>query len=92
MSQNVEDIFAVMVHFIDSEWPIKLFNIGLMKIEHTDGKALKTISEGECEKYSILEKTIDFVSDEGKNLETCIKAFETSILCADISSCIVQGA
>ena len=91
MSQNAEDIFAVVMHFIDSKWSIKLFNIGLMKMEHTNGEALKTIFEGECEKYGILEKTIAFVSDEGKNLETCIKAFETSILCADISSRIVQG-
>ena len=91
MSRNAEDIFGVMMHFIDSEWSIKLFNIGLMKMEHTNGEALKTIFEGECEKYGILEKTIAFVSDEGKNLETCIKAFETSILCADISSRIVQG-
>ena len=80
------------MHFIDSKWLIKSFNIGLMKMEHTNGEALKTIFEGECEKYGILEKTIAFVSDEGKNLETCIKAFETSIQCAGISSHIVQGA
>jgi len=60
-------------------------------MEHTNGEAIKTIFEGECEKYGMLKKTIAFVSDEGKNLETCIKPFETSILCTDISSPIVQG-
>ena len=79
MSRQTEDIFAVVVHFIDMEWEVKAYCLGMLKMSKTDGAALNDGFHPVVTKYGLEDKILAFVSDEGANLDTCVNSFNESI-------------
>lgn len=87
MSRKTEDLFAIVVHYGDPEtWSIHHNNIGLVKVEKTDGESLSDDLSAVLQKYGLPAKVIASVKDQGANLKTCIDALDSihSGICVEV--------
>jgi hypothetical protein len=75
MSRKCEDVFALLVHFLDPDtWEVKHYALGMVAVEHTSGAALMEVLDDLINRYNLKGKVIAYVKDEGGNLDTCTRA------------------
>ncbi len=80
MSKGARDVFIVVVNFISSDWEAKHVTIGLLEVLNTNGVAMAPKLQELLDKFSLIEKNLAFVKNEGSNLQTCASALTSIVL------------
>jgi hypothetical protein len=81
MSQNGNDIFALVISFINALWQPCHVTIGLFTIESTMGITMAKQMKHLLGSFGLLDKVIGFMKDEGINLGTMTTTLKNIVSC-----------
>jgi hypothetical protein len=73
MSKGVHDVIIVVVNFLSNKWEAKNVTIKLFEVFDTNG-ATMALRLQLLDKFSLTQKILVYVKDEGSNLETYASA------------------
>jgi hypothetical protein len=79
MSKSADDIFALVINFLDENWQPKKVTISLFEVLETMGQALAKNLKELLDSYGLNKKNIAYVKDEGVDLNSMTITFQLII-------------
>jgi hypothetical protein len=84
MSKGAHGIFALVVNFLDANWQLEQVTIGLLEAIETIGQALVVNLNSFLDFFGLTNKIIEFVKDEGANLNAMTLALRFVVSCDNL--------
>jgi hypothetical protein len=81
MSKGAHDVFVLVIIFLGFDWKPKHVILGLFEAIETIGKALARNLIELLDAYSLRNKIITYVKDEGSNLNTLTNVLKFVVKC-----------
>jgi hypothetical protein len=85
MSKGVHDVFVIVVNFLSNKWEAKHVIIELFEVSNTSGVAMAPRLQQLMDNFSLTQKILAYVKNEGSNLQTCANALNSIVLCASLA-------
>jgi hypothetical protein len=85
MSKCVHDVFTIVVNFLFNKWEAKHVTIKLFEVFDTNGVAMAPRLQQLLDKFSLTQKILAYVKDEGYNLHTCANVLNFVVLCVSLA-------
>jgi hypothetical protein len=79
--KDANDIFDLVINFLNENWQLKKVTIGLFETIETIGQALVRNLRKLLDSYGLSKKIIVYVKDEGANLNSMTKTFKFVVNC-----------
>jgi hypothetical protein len=80
MFEGAYDVFTLVINFLSNDWQPKHVTISLFEAIKTIGQALAKSLTKLLDKYGLKKKNINYVKDEGSNLNAMPNALKSIII------------
>ncbi len=85
MSKGAHDVFAIVVNFLSNKWEAKHVIIELFEVFDISGVIMAPRLQQLLDKFFRTQTTLAYVKDEGSNLQTCVNALNSIVLCVNLA-------
>jgi hypothetical protein len=85
MSKDAHDVFIVGVNFLSNNWEAKHITIKLFEVSNFSGVAMVRRLQQLLDKFSLTQKILAYVKDEGSNLQTYANVLNYVVSCVNLA-------
>jgi hypothetical protein len=84
MSKGTHDVFVVVVNFMSNKWEAKHITIKLFEVSNFSGVTMVPRLQQLLDKFSLTQKILAYVKDEGSNLQTYANTLNYVFSCVSL--------